>query len=124
MDYSWDKLGEDYLRRGMALGEFFLPPVVVLDLPVAPAPPSLVTLSRGCRSNMVDWGNYKMQDCSQEKHVIVLQPAKSNHQRATTKMLIMVSQHLTKGGWRSVEQGRPHSHSCFDWRGAGRSNTP
>ena len=47
----------------MALGEFFLPPVVVLDLPVALAPPSLVTLSRGCRSNMVDWGNYKMQDC-------------------------------------------------------------
>ena len=53
----------------MALGEFFLPPVVVLDLPAAPAPPSLVTLSRGCRSNMVDWGNYKMQDCFQEKHV-------------------------------------------------------
>ena len=47
----------------MALGEFFLPPVVVLDLPAAPAPPSLVTLSRGCRSNMVDWGSYKMQDC-------------------------------------------------------------
>ena len=83
----------------MALGEFFLPPVVVLDLPVALAPPSLVTLSRGCRSNMVDWGNNKMQ----EKHTIVHQPATSNNQRATTKILIVVSQHLTKGGWRSVE---------------------
>ena len=51
---------DDYLRRGMALGEFLLPPVVVLGLPVAPAPPPLVNLSRGCRSNIVDWGNYKM----------------------------------------------------------------
>ena len=60
MAYSWNKLRDDYLRRGMALGEFLLPPVVVLDLPVAPAPPSLVNLSRGGRSNIVDWGNYKM----------------------------------------------------------------
>ena len=62
----------------MALGEFFLPPVVVLNLPAAPAPPSLVTLSRGCRSNMVDWGNYKMQDCFEEKHAI-------EHQQNTNK---------------------------------------
>ena len=51
-------------------------------------------------------------------------PTKSNNQRAKKKMLVLVPQHLTKGGWRSVEQGRPHSHSCFDGRGAGRSNTP
>ena len=78
MDYSWDKLGEKYLRRGIALGEFLLPSVVVLDLPVAPAPPALVNLSRGCRSNMVDWGNYKMQDCFQEKRTI-------DHQQNTNK---------------------------------------
>ena len=53
---------------------------------------------------------------------IVHQPAKDK--RATMKILVNISKHLTKGGWWSLEQRRPHSHSCFDGRGAGRSDTP